>query len=140
VKRGVGVRVLMPLERAASDNPMVQHAGHRNFERMMRSGVKLFEYKYTLLHQKVMTVDASTRRGLLELRRPLIRDQRRGDARHPRPRDGAKLDKIFEKYVKRADEIDVEKWAKRSIFHKIKDYAALLDQRAALIGSRPAPG
>jgi cardiolipin synthase len=35
-----------------------------------------------------------------------------------------KLDEIFEKYVKRAEEIDVEKWAKRSIFHKIKDYAA----------------
>jgi cardiolipin synthase A/B len=35
-----------------------------------------------------------------------------------------KLDEIFEKYVKRAQEIDVEKWANRNIFHKIKDYAA----------------
>jgi cardiolipin synthase len=35
-----------------------------------------------------------------------------------------KLDAIFEKYVPRAEEIDVEKWAKRGIFHKIKDHAA----------------
>jgi hypothetical protein len=26
--------------------------------------------------------------------------------------------------VARRQEIDVEKWAKRSVFHKIKDYAA----------------
>jgi cardiolipin synthase len=60
VKRGVDVRVLMP-STSGSDNPMVQHAGHRNFERMMRSGVRLFEYPYTLLHQKVMTVDGMSR-------------------------------------------------------------------------------
>jgi cardiolipin synthase len=56
VKRGVDIRVLMP-STSGSDNPMVQHAGHRNFEKLMRAGVKLFEYPHTLLHQKVMTVD-----------------------------------------------------------------------------------
>src|SRR5678815_4898767 len=56
VKRGVDVRVLMP-STSGSDNPMVQHAGHRNFEKLMRCGVHLFEYPHTLLHQKVMTVD-----------------------------------------------------------------------------------
>ncbi len=40
-----------------SDNPMVQHAGHRNFEKLLRCGVRLFEYPHTLLHQKVMTID-----------------------------------------------------------------------------------
>ena len=56
VKRGVDVRVLMP-STGGSDNPMVQHAGHRNFERLLKAGVRLFEYSGTLLHQKVMTVD-----------------------------------------------------------------------------------
>jgi cardiolipin synthase len=35
-----------------------------------------------------------------------------------------KFDAVFEKYVPRAQEIDVEKWVKRSIGHKIKDLAA----------------
>jgi cardiolipin synthase len=35
-----------------------------------------------------------------------------------------KLDKIFERYVKRAEEIDLEKWVKRSIWHKLHDHAA----------------
>ena len=56
VKRGVDVRVLMP-STSGSDNPMVQHAGHRNFEKLLRCGVRLFEYPHTLLHQKVMTID-----------------------------------------------------------------------------------
>lgn len=38
---------------------MVQHAGHRNFEKLLRCGVRLFEYPHTLLHQKVMTVDGT---------------------------------------------------------------------------------
>ena len=43
VKRGVDVRVMMP-STGGSDNPMVQHAGHRNFEKLLRCGVRLFEY------------------------------------------------------------------------------------------------
>jgi cardiolipin synthase A/B len=42
---------------SGSDNPMVQHAGHRNFEKLLRCGVRLFESSHTLLHQKIMTVD-----------------------------------------------------------------------------------
>jgi hypothetical protein len=29
---------------SGSDNPMVQHAGHRNFEKLLKCGVRLFEY------------------------------------------------------------------------------------------------
>ena len=56
VKRGVDVRVLMP-STSGSDNPMVQHAGHRNFEKLLRCGVRLIEYPSALLHQKIMTID-----------------------------------------------------------------------------------
>ena len=124
VKRGVDVRVLMP-STSGSDNPMVQHAGHRNFERLMRSGVKLFEYPHTLIHQKVMTVD-----GVYSIIGSANFDDRSFETNDEVTlgildmRVAAQLDEIFEKYVKRATEIDVEKWAKRSVFHKIKDYAA----------------
>jgi len=124
VKRGVDIRVLMPAT-SGSDNPMVQHAGHRNFERMMRSGVRLFEYPYTLLHQKVLTVDR-----IYSVVGSSNFDDRSFETNDEvtvgilDPKTALKLDEIFEKYVKRAVEIDVEKWANRSIFHKIKDYAA----------------
>ena len=56
VKRGVDVRVMVPSAKA-SDMPMVQHAAHRNFHKMLARGVRIFEYERCLLHQKVMTVD-----------------------------------------------------------------------------------
>ena len=124
VKRGVDVRVLMP-STSGSDNPMVQHAGHRNFEKLMRSGVKLFEYPHTLLHQKVMTVD-----GIYSIVGSTNFDDRSFETNDEvslgilDADTAAKFDAIFERYVPRAQEIDVEEWARRSVWHKLKDYAA----------------
>ncbi|HUP96694.1 MAG TPA: phospholipase D-like domain-containing protein [Usitatibacter sp.] len=124
VKRGVDIRVLMP-STSGSDNPMVQHAGHRNFEKLMRKGVRLFEYPHTLLHQKVMTVD-----GIYSIVGSCNFDDRSFETNDEvtvgilDEATAKKLDAIFEKYVPRAQEIDVEQWAKRSIGHKIKDLAA----------------
>ncbi|MES2564630.1 MAG: phosphatidylserine/phosphatidylglycerophosphate/cardiolipin synthase family protein, partial [Pseudomonadota bacterium] len=56
VTRGVEVRVMVPSAQA-SDMPIVQHAAHRNFHKLLDSGVRIFEYSKTLLHQKVMTID-----------------------------------------------------------------------------------
>jgi cardiolipin synthase len=126
VKRGVDVRVLMP-STSGSDNPMVQHAGHRNFEKLLRCGVRLFEYPHTLLHQKVMTIDGrwcavgstnfddrsfdtNDEITLSILDEPLTRQ----------------LDAIFERYVARASEIRLEDWQRRGAWHKLKDNACYL--------------
>jgi cardiolipin synthase len=58
VARGVDVRVMVP-STEASDMPMVQHAAHRNFHKLLDGGVRVFEYQTCLLHQKVMTVDGA---------------------------------------------------------------------------------
>ena len=124
VKRGVDVRVLMP-STSGSDNPMVQHAGHRNFEKLMRNGVRLFEYPHTLLHQKVMTID-----GIYSVVGSCNFDDRSFETNDEitvgilGAETAERLDRIFERYVKRAEEIDLEKWAKRGFWHKLKDHAA----------------
>ncbi len=124
VKRGVDVRVLMPAT-SGSDNPMVQHAGHRNFEKLMRNGVRLFEYPHTLLHQKVMTID-----GIYSAVGSTNFDDRSFETNDEVSLGildeavAKKLDSIFEKYVARATEINVEEWTKRSVWHKLKDNAA----------------
>jgi cardiolipin synthase len=126
VRRGVDVRVLMP-STSGSDNPMVQHAGHRNFEKLLKCGVRLFEYSHTLLHQKIMTVDGvwcaigssnfddrsfetNDEISLSILDEPLV----------------TRLDGIFEKYVQRAQEIQLDAWQRRGWGHKLKDNASYL--------------
>ncbi len=126
VERGVDVRVLMP-GTSGSDNPIVQHAGHRNFEKLLRCGVRLFEYPHTLLHQKVMTIDGEW----------CMVGSANFDDRSFETNDeitlafldattARKLDGIFEKYVARAEEIRLEEWSRRSPAHRLLDHAYYL--------------
>jgi cardiolipin synthase len=57
VGRGVDVRVLT--NGPHIDKQVVRQAGHRTYERMLECGVRIFEYQRTMLHAKVMMVDAS---------------------------------------------------------------------------------
>ena len=121
VKRGVDVRVLMP-STSGSDNPMVQHAGHRNFEKLLRCGVRLFEYSHTLLHQKVMTVDGTwCAIGSANF------DDRSFETNEEITlgfRDTAlteRLDQIFERYAARANEIKLDTWRRRGWKHRLID-------------------
>jgi len=121
VKRGVDVRVMMP-STSGSDNPMVQHAGHRNFEKLLRCGVRLFEYPHTLLHQKVMTVDStwctigSTN---FDDRSFEINDEITLGIRDAAT--AKRIEEIFEKYAPRCQEIRLEHWRKRGIGHRLID-------------------
>ncbi|MES2635565.1 MAG: cardiolipin synthase [Pseudomonadota bacterium] len=121
VKRGVDVRVLMP-STGGSDNPMVQHAGHRNFEKLLKCGVRLFEYPHTLLHQKIMTVDgvwSAIGSSNFDSRSFETNDEITlaiNDANVTR-----QLDAVFERYVKRAEEVKLEQWKKRSLWLKAKE-------------------
>lgn len=121
VQRGVDVRVLMP-STSGSDNPMVQHAGHRNFEKLLRCGVRLFEYSHTLLHQKVMTID-----GIWSAVGSSNFDDRSFETNDELTLGildanlAMQLDAIFEKYVVRAEEVELEDWHRRGASHKLKD-------------------
>ena len=123
VRRGVDVRVVMP-SAGGSDMPMVQHAGHRNFETLLRLGVRLFEYPGTLLHQKVMTVDGAwSAIGSCNF-----------DDRSFETNDEItlgvldrgfthELDALFEHYASTSREIELEAWRRRGLWHRIKDHA-----------------
>jgi cardiolipin synthase len=126
VKRGVDVRVLMP-STGGSDNPMVQHAAHRNFEKLLKCGVRLFEYSDTLLHQKVMTVDgiwAAVGSSNFDDRSFEINDEITLAFRDEAL--AKQLDQIFEKYAAGCEELKLEKWRKRGLWQRTKENAFYL--------------
>ncbi len=53
-KRGVDVRLLLP---AVCDVPLLRHAAHGAYGRLLRAGVRVFEYERTILHAKTMVCD-----------------------------------------------------------------------------------
>jgi cardiolipin synthase len=106
---------------------MVQHAGHRNFEKLLKCGVRLFEYPHTLLHQKIMTVD-----GVWCTVGSSNFDDRSFETNDEISLSIAdevlakRLDGVFEKYVQRATEIELTAWQRRGWGHKLKDNAFYL--------------
>ena len=56
VKRGVKVRVMIP-SADVNDSPIVQHASHHHYGTLLKRGVQVYEYRKTLLHQKILIVD-----------------------------------------------------------------------------------
>jgi cardiolipin synthase len=54
VERGVDVRILLP---AVSDVPAVTFATRRSYQRLLESGVRLYEWGESVLHSKIAVVD-----------------------------------------------------------------------------------
>jgi cardiolipin synthase len=89
--------------------------------------VRLFEYPHTLLHQKIMTVD-----GVWSAIGSSNFDDRSFETNDEISLSiadaalAARLDAIFERYVQRANEVDLERWMRRGWWHRVKDNAFYL--------------
>lgn len=122
VKRGVDVRVMVP-SADASDMPIVQHAAHRNFEKLLARGVRIFEYQVTLLHQKVMTVDGqwcAVGTSNFDDRSFEINDELTLGIQSENL--ARQLEEIFEQDCQHCKELDYDSWRKRGVLHKLLDH------------------
>ena len=126
VERGVDVRIMVP-SADVSDMPIVQHAAHRNFQQLLDSGVRIFEYGRTLLHQKVMTVD-----GVWCAVGSSNFDDRSFETNdeitvgfHDRAL-ARRLEEIFEEDRVHCAELQAAQWKKRGLLHRAKDRALYL--------------
>lgn len=121
VKRGVDVRVMNP-SLGGSDNAMVQHAAHRNYEKLLKCGVRIFEYPKGLLHQKVMTVD-----GIWSAVGTSNFDDRSFETNDEITLGfvdeslAAQLEAVFDKYAAECVEIKLEQWGKRGPWLRAKE-------------------
>ena len=135
VKRGVDVRVMVP-SAEASDMPIVQHAAHRNFEKLLACGVRIFEYPKTLIHQKVMTIDGvwcAVGSTNFDDRAFEINDEITLGFKDEKL--ARQLEEIFERDAKDCVELELEKWKRRGAFAQAQGQRVLLVQRAVV-----APG
>lgn len=126
VKRGVDVQIMVPSD-DATDSPLVQHASHRTFETLMESGVKIWEYDKTLLHQKVLVVD-----GVWSSVGSTNSDDRSfqlNDEVNISMLDSAiaaELKQAFVADLRHARPVSLEQWRNRPLRHKLLDGVAYL--------------
>jgi len=70
-RRGVDIRLLVPGDH--TDHPAVRHAGQRFYYRLLRHGVRIFEYQPRFTHTKVLLCDEWTSIGSTNLDRWTLR-------------------------------------------------------------------
>lgn len=120
VQRGVDVRLMIP--GPVTDSSIVRHAGHRQFEDLLRKGIKIYEYQRTLSHQKVMIVDglwAHVGSTNFDDRSLDINDEASvGLIDH---QVAAQLKAAFEADLKNCKQLDLETWRRRSFWHQLED-------------------
>jgi len=110
-----------------SDMPLVQHAAHRNFQRLLDAGVRIFEFEKCLLHQKVMTVD-----GIWCAVGSSNFDDRSFETNDEITlgfHDAAlakRLEEIFVADLKHCTELDAAHWKRRGLLHRLQDSALYL--------------
>lgn len=126
ISRGVRIRVMLPSV-VATDNPIVQHASHRQFHRLLELGVEIYVYDKTLLHQKVMVVDgmwSSIGSTNFDDRSFELNDEIQiGILDHD---IASQLQDAWERDMRFARKIEMEEWSERGWWHRIKDHLAYL--------------
>lgn len=126
VDRGVRIRVMIPSEEA-TDEPIVQHASHHQFTRLLEMGVELYEYEKTLLHQKVIVVDgiwSSVGSANFDDRSFELNDEIQIGIMDPGI--AAELEGAWEQDLKFARKIELEEWIARGWWHNLKDRMAYI--------------
>lgn len=126
VKRGVDVRIMLPSDQV-TDSAIVQHASHHRFGALLESGVRIFEYKKTLNHQKIMLVDgrwSSVGSTNWDDRSFELNDEITVGILDEKI--NAELTEAWDADMEHASEWTLDRWKERSVGHKAKDLFSFL--------------
>ncbi len=126
--RGIEVDVLLPGPH--TDQRVVQVAGEACYERMLETGVRIFEYQPTLIHQKIIAVDdhlVTIGSGNLNHRSLIQDDEVQLVVLDPdfAQRVAAMLDEDFS----RARPIQLGDWSRRGLLRRSAEKLAALFRR-----------
>jgi cardiolipin synthase len=117
VQRGVGVSVIVPGRH--TDQRWVRYASRRMWGELLQAGIRIYEYKKTMIHAKVMIVD-----GLWAVLGTTNIDNRsfeHNDEVNVGLRDATVAARLLEDYQRdlaASTEVTFERWKRRSIWEK----------------------
>lgn len=125
VQRGVEVHLMVPGKH--TDNPFVRWAGCSLYRPLLEGGVNIYEFKPTLLHQKIVVVDGEwTHVGSTNFdARSLALNEEAGMGILDKE-VAQQLIAAFYNDLRRCDKIELANWRKRPLFYRAFDEMAYL--------------
>lgn len=134
--RGIDVRLLLTGPR--TDHPSVRYAGHRYYPRLLRAGVRIFEYQPCFLHLKMVVVDDWVSVGSCNFDHWNLRFNLEANIEALDPALTAAVSASFERDFALSEEVDLAHWNARPLWRRVKQriwgwmdrlVANLLDRR-----------
>lgn len=119
-RAGVDVRVLVPNEH--NDIPLIRWASHSFYEELLETGIRIFEYQPTMIHQKHAVVDGTWSiigSANMDVRSKELNQenvlgiQDRGFARQ--------MEDAFFADLARAREIELDEWRRRPLWRRLPE-------------------
>ncbi|MCA1582799.1 MAG: cardiolipin synthase [Acidobacteria bacterium] len=119
-QRGVNVQVMVPGRHI--DLPMVRFASWLHYGELLKGGVKIYEYRGTMMHNKTMVVDGlySTIGSINFDSRSMSRNAEESLAFYDRG-FARKMEAMFEEDRKRCQEITYQAWDKRGLVQRLAE-------------------
>jgi cardiolipin synthase A/B len=124
VKRGVDVRVLTASSK--SDVKTTWYAGRASYEKLLKDGVRIYEYQPTMMHAKTLVVDGLfSAVGSMNFDNRSIAFNNESQLLALDPRIGATMDSIFIDDLRYSSEIKLETFRKRPWTGKVLEWGAV---------------
>lgn len=124
VKRGVDVRLLLPGKH--NDQPMTKAAGRTAYGNLLKGGVKIFEYRPTMIHSKTMVIDETLSifgSSNFDARSAQINEEL--DITVHDAGFGREMVKVFEKDLTQSRPYVLEDFRKRSLLERASEWLVL---------------
>ncbi|MBD3671744.1 MAG: phosphatidylserine/phosphatidylglycerophosphate/cardiolipin synthase family protein [Gammaproteobacteria bacterium] len=118
-QRGVDVRLLLPGQK--TDHPSVRYAGRRYFRRLLRAGVRIYEYRPRFIHAKQVICDDWVSIGSANYDRWSFRWTLEANQEVDSPLIAHQARELFLKDLEEAHEITYEAWQSRPRIERLRE-------------------
>lgn len=123
VERHVDVRLLLP--GSNNDQPLTKSAGRSAYGKMLKAGVKIFEYQPTMIHEKSMVIDGQFSMfgsSNFDARSSEINEEL--DVVVYDQKFGREMESVFEKDLTQSREYTLEDFRKRTLWERATEWFA----------------
>jgi cardiolipin synthase len=118
--RGVDVRLLLP--GPITDHPAIRYAGRRFYTRLLRAGVRIFEYQPRFLHAKVLLCDGWVSLGSSNVDRWNMRWNLEGNQEVEDSDFATEVQMLFEGDFLQSEECRLPVWQKRPWYWRLREW------------------
>ena len=126
-RRGVDVRLLVPGPK--TDHPWVRHAARRFYGKLLRNGVRIFEYQPRVLHGKMTLCDDWVSLGSSNLDRWSFRWNLEANQEIASAAFAAQAAAVFAADCGESQELDRRHWRRRAVLDRLREsIAGMLDR------------